>query len=189
MTKAIPFGDWLDEQGDDVRLAMCEGHPETLILVDTTNMGVYKYVVAESQDGVREATSEFLRKRMHELGSEVDQMERFNVPIPYGEDFPQVIRAQRNGEDFQTEYVEYVPQWNVDKRRQAVIVDERVFFALTGTVDRLQEYSAKVTELARWMYQVMDESCATHYPYEPTPVSIHALMRAEQKLRALGIEV
>lgn len=100
MTKAIPFGDWLDEQGDDVRLAMCEGHPETLILVDTTNMGVYKYVVAESQDGVRE-----------------------------------------------------------------------------------------VTELARWMYQVMDESCATHYPYEPTPVSIHALMRAEQKLRALGIEV
>ena len=116
-------------------------------------------------------------------------MERFNVPIPYGEDFPQVIRAQRNGEDFQTEFVEYVPQWNVDKRRQAVIVDERVFFALTGTVDRLQEYSAKVTELARWMYQVMDESCATHYPYEPAPVSMQALMRAEKELQALGFEV
>ena len=66
MTKAIPFGDWLDEQGDDVRLAMCEGHPETLILVDTTNMGVYKYVPAERQ------TSGFLRKRMHERGIEVD---------------------------------------------------------------------------------------------------------------------
>lgn len=71
MTKAIPFVDWLDEQGDDVRLAMCEGHPETLILVDTTNMGVYKYVASESQDGVREATSEFVRKRMRELGIEV----------------------------------------------------------------------------------------------------------------------
>lgn len=68
MTKAIPFGDWIDEQGDDVRLAMCEGHPETIILVDTTNMSVYRYVAAENQDGARDATSEFLRKRMHELG-------------------------------------------------------------------------------------------------------------------------
>lgn len=67
MTDAIPFGDWLDEQGDDVRLAMCDGHPETLILVDTTTMCVYKYVAAKSQDGVREATEEFLRKRMREL--------------------------------------------------------------------------------------------------------------------------
>ena len=113
-------------------------------------------------------------------------MERFNVPIPYGEDFPQVIRAQRNGEDFKTEYVVYAPRWDVDKRRQAVIVDKGMFFALTDTVDRLQEYGAKVTELARWMYQVMDESCAVHYPYEPVTVSIHALMRAEKKLKALG---
>lgn len=73
MTNAIPFGEWLDEQGDDVRLIMCEGHPETLILVDTTNMGVYKYVPAKNQDGAREATSEFMRKRMHELGIEVEQ--------------------------------------------------------------------------------------------------------------------
>lgn len=68
MTNAIPFGDWLDEQGDDVRLAMCEGHPETLILVDTTNMSVYKYVPAESQDGACETMREFLIKRMPELG-------------------------------------------------------------------------------------------------------------------------
>lgn len=72
MTKAIPFVDWLDEQEDDVRLAMCEGHPETLILVDTTNMGVYKYVPAKSQDGVRKLASKFLMKRVHELGIEVD---------------------------------------------------------------------------------------------------------------------
>lgn len=116
-------------------------------------------------------------------------MERFNVPIPYGEDFPQVICAQRNGEDFQTEYVEYAPQWNVDKRKQAVIVDKMMFFDLIDTVDKLQEYGAKVTELARWMYRVMDESCAVHYPYKPAPVSIHALMRAERELEALGIEV
>lgn len=75
MTNAIPFGEWLEEQGDDVRLAMCEGHPETLILVDTTNMGVYKYVPAKNQDGAREAMSVFLRKRMHELGIEVSDGE------------------------------------------------------------------------------------------------------------------
>ena len=72
MSDAIPFGEWLEGQGDDVRLAMCEGHPETLILVDTTNMGVYKYVPAENQDGVREATSGFLRKHVRELGIKVD---------------------------------------------------------------------------------------------------------------------
>lgn len=73
MTNAIPFIDWLDEQGDDVLLAMCEGHPETLILVDTTNMSVYKYVPAKNQDGACEVTSRFLRKRMHELGIEVEE--------------------------------------------------------------------------------------------------------------------
>lgn len=71
MTKAIPFGDWIDEQGDDVRLAMCEGHPETLILVDMTNMGVYKYVPAENQDGAREALGELMRVRTRELGVEL----------------------------------------------------------------------------------------------------------------------
>lgn len=79
-------------------------------------------------------------------------MERFNVQIPPEEDFPQVIRAQRIGEDFQTEYVEYVPRWNVDKYKQAVIVDKRMFFALTAAVDRLQEYGAKLTNLAKQMY-------------------------------------
>lgn len=67
MTNAIPFGDWLKEQGDDVRLAMCEGHPETLILVDTTNMDVYKYVPAENQDA-REMMDELLRARTLDLG-------------------------------------------------------------------------------------------------------------------------
>lgn len=72
MTNAIPFGDWLKEQGDDVRLAMCDGHPEMLILVDTTDMGVYKYVPAKNQDDAREAMSELLRKRTQKLGIEVD---------------------------------------------------------------------------------------------------------------------
>lgn len=77
MANVIPFDDWLDEQGDDVRLAMCEGHPETLILVDTTNMNVYKYVPSEIQDGVREEMREFLKKHlmnhMEMLGLEVDK--------------------------------------------------------------------------------------------------------------------
>ena len=115
-------------------------------------------------------------------------MERLNVPIPPDEDFPQVIRAQRSGDDFQTEYVEYAPCWNVDKYKQAVIVDKRMFFALTDAVDRLQEYGAKLTNLAKWMYRVMDMS-AVRYPHEPAPVSIQALNRAEKELQALRIEV
>lgn len=71
MTNAIPFDDWLKEQGDDVRLAMCEGHPEMLILVDTTNMGVYKYVPAKNQDDAREAMSELMSARVIDLGIEV----------------------------------------------------------------------------------------------------------------------
>ena len=62
MTNAIPFDDWINEQGDNVRLAMCDGHPETLILVDTTTMYVYKYVPAENQDDTREMIREFLSK-------------------------------------------------------------------------------------------------------------------------------
>lgn len=57
-------------------------------------------------------------------------MERFNVPIPPDDDFPQVIRAQRNGEDMRTEYLEYVPRWKIDSRRQAVLVDKDFFFGL-----------------------------------------------------------
>lgn len=56
-------------------------------------------------------------------------------------------------------------------------------------IKELVAKNAKLTKLARWMYQVMDESCATHYPYEPAPVSMQALMRAEKELQALGIEV
>lgn len=43
MSNAIPFEDWLDKQGDDVFLAMCDGHPSTIILVDKTDFAVYKY--------------------------------------------------------------------------------------------------------------------------------------------------
>ena len=55
--------------------------------------------------------------------------------------------------------------------------------------NKLKAENAKLTKLARWMYQVMDESCAVHYPYEPAPVSMQALMRAEKELQTLGIEV
>lgn len=68
MTNAIPFGDWLEEQGDDVRLAMCEGHPETLILVDKTDMSVYRYIIDKDMDGLSEAMDELLRARVQELG-------------------------------------------------------------------------------------------------------------------------
>jgi len=77
MTNTIPFDDWLDEQGDDVRLVMCEGHPETFILVDTTDMSIYKYALSDIQDGVRDETREFLKKylmkHMAKLGVETDK--------------------------------------------------------------------------------------------------------------------
>lgn len=72
MTSAIPFGDWLDEQGDDVRLAMCDSHPETLILVDTTDMAVYKYVLAKNQNGARKTMRWLLEKLMREPVIEVE---------------------------------------------------------------------------------------------------------------------
>ena len=62
MTNAVPFDEWLNGQGDDVRVTMCDGHPETLILVDTTTMYVYKYVPAENQDDARGMLREFLNK-------------------------------------------------------------------------------------------------------------------------------
>lgn len=55
--------------------------------------------------------------------------------------------------------------------------------------DRAKSQNAKLTNLAKWMYQVMDMSCAVRYPHEPAPVSIQALNRAEKELQALGIEV
>lgn len=55
--------------------------------------------------------------------------------------------------------------------------------------DRYRADYAKLTNLAKWMYQVMDMSCAVRYPHEPAPVSIQALNRAEEELQALGIEV
>lgn len=61
--------------------------------------------------------------------------------------------------------------------------------ALTRENKQLCDENANLTKLTRWMYQVMDESCAVHYPYEPAPVSMQALMRAEKELQALGIEV
>ena len=59
---AIPFSDWLNKQGNNIQLDMCEGHPETLILVDMTNMHVYKYVPAENQNDTRDIMREFLSK-------------------------------------------------------------------------------------------------------------------------------
>ena len=55
--------------------------------------------------------------------------------------------------------------------------------------DRAKSQNAKLTNVAKWMYQVMDMSCAVRYPHEPAPVSIQALNRAEKELQALGIEV
>lgn len=66
---------------------------------------------------------------------------------------------------------------------------QMIYIEAEREVRQLKAENAKLTKLARWMYQVMDESCAVRYPYEPAPVSMQALIRAEKELQALGIEV
>ena len=66
---------------------------------------------------------------------------------------------------------------------------QMIYIEAEREVKQLKAENANLTKLTRWMYQVMDESCAVHYPYEPAPVSMQALMRAEKELQALGIEV
>ena len=72
MTNAIPFEDWLEEQGDDVRLVLCDGHPDTIILLDKTNLAVYRYTIDKDTDGLSEAMEELMRVLASELGIEVD---------------------------------------------------------------------------------------------------------------------
>lgn len=68
MPNEIPFDEWLNEQGDDVRVAMCDCHPETLILVDTKTLYIYKYVQAENHDDAADLLRKFIKNRMPELG-------------------------------------------------------------------------------------------------------------------------
>lgn len=73
MTNAIPFEDWFEEQGDDVRLVLCDGHPEAIVLLDKTSLAVYRYVIDKDMDGLSEATEKLMRVRSSELGIEVDE--------------------------------------------------------------------------------------------------------------------
>lgn len=75
-------------------------------------------------------------------------MYRFNIPIPPDEDFPEVVVAQRMGEGFKEEHVEYAPRWRFDKMRRAVVADEKFFYAMADTSERLQAENTKLRELA-----------------------------------------
>lgn len=73
MTNEIPFENWIEEQGDDVRLVVCSGHPDVIVLVDKTNLAVYRYVIDRDMDGLSEAMEELMRARVIELGIGVDE--------------------------------------------------------------------------------------------------------------------
>jgi hypothetical protein len=73
MSNAIPFGDWLHEQGDNVFVAVCDGHPDALILIDKTNLAVYRYTIDKDVDGLDEAMGELMRVRASELGVEMSE--------------------------------------------------------------------------------------------------------------------
>ena len=80
-------------------------------------------------------------------------MYSFNIPVPPDEDFPEVVVAQRMGEGFEEEYVEYEPRWRFDKRRRAVVVDEKFFYAMADTAERLSVENARLRELVRMMWE------------------------------------
>lgn len=120
-------------------------------------------------------------------------MERFNVPIPPDDDFPQVICAQRRGEDFQTECVEYVPRWKVDG---FMVVDKGAFFELAdmaGGLERMlgnaEAENAKLRELVSDLMPIVCEGC--HERLCDMPKEEHPFVEClfDCRIRDLGIEV
>lgn len=119
-------------------------------------------------------------------------MYRFNIPVPPDDDFPEVVIAQRMGEGFEKEYVEYEPRWRFDKRRRAVVVDEKFFYAMAGTADRLK---AENDELRKRAVAMLSElrGVVSEGDYD-SPSGRYFLLRRdvaayEDALRELGIEV
>ena len=111
-------------------------------------------------------------------------MDRFNIPVPPDEDFPEVVVAQRMGEGFEREYVEYEPRWRFDRRRRAVVADEKFFYAMADTAERLKAENAKLRELVEDMLDCIDIQIA----FERVPAR---WMQDEftGRARELGIEV
>lgn len=84
-------------------------------------------------------------------------MDRFNILVPPDEDFPEVVVAQRMAEGFEKEYVEYEPRWRFDRRRRAVVADEKFFYAMADTAERLKAENAKLRELCADMHAVISD--------------------------------
>lgn len=116
-------------------------------------------------------------------------MDRFNIPIPPDEDFPEVVVAQRMGEGFKKEYAEYAPRWRFDKRRRAVVVDEKFFYAMADTSERLQAENAKLRELLL-DYDKMLEIAADEIAYKSRGLRMDSVLNALRiRMYELGIEV
>lgn len=73
MSNATPFEDWLNEQGDNVFVAVSDGRPDAIILVDKTDFAVYKYTIDRDVDGLNETMNELMRVRARALGIEVTE--------------------------------------------------------------------------------------------------------------------
>ena len=98
------------------------------------------------------------------VGNRGGLMYRFNIPVPPEEDFPEVIVAQRTGEGFKKEYVEYEPRWRFDKMRRIVVVDEKYFYAMVDTSERLKVENTKLREYINlkeicWKYVGWCDEC------------------------------
>ena len=108
-------------------------------------------------------------------------MDRFYIPVSPDEDFPEVVRAERLGEGFEKEYVEYEPRWRLDRQRRAVVADEKFFYAMADTTERLAAENAKLRPLVKAMYISYAADCPT--------TSRELLKYYASMLRKLGIEV
>ena len=120
-------------------------------------------------------------------------MDRFNILVSPDEDFPEVVVAQRMGEGFEREYVEYEPRWRFDRRRRAVVADEKFFYEMADTAERLKAENAKLCELVRILAYCMSEDrdcdrCALNGADMPTP-RISACDSLSDIMRELWVEV
>lgn len=111
-------------------------------------------------------------------------MYRLNIPVPPEEYFPEVIVAQRMGDGFEKEYVEYEPRWQSDKGRRTVVVDEKCFYAMADTSERFKAENAKLRELCEDMLDYVEIRAAFGRP--PTSEMYE---RFADAARELGIEV
>jgi hypothetical protein len=77
----------------------------------------------------------------------------------------------------------------VYQAENVVHADEDARLEWECLIAEMCDEDAQLRELVRWMYVLMDESCAVQHPYAPAPISYDRLMQAQARACELGVEV